>query len=418
MPSSRRGPAGLLAVCLLLAGCTGGDDPAAARATPSPVAEQRLADFDGLVTAVERMHPDPFGAIDERAWRAEVAGLRTRVPDMTDDQFLAAVATVSNLGDRSGHGGVFPTDQPELAAWPLRLYELPDGWRIVDAADRSLVGSRLDEIGGRPVSQVADAVATVVPRDNQHSLRSRLALYLVVPAFLRGLDQLGDGTLTVTGSDGRRTIPAPATVDRDGFIALTGVSVPQIPPALPLRPPRSADDYYWSQRRGDALVIGYERVLGRTPDGRFLEDFLAAVRADVARSRPRVVVVDVRRNPGGENEQGEPFTAWLGEMAAAGIPVRVLISRATYSATSVLFAELDTRSELTFYGEPSGGGSGTFGNPRPYQLSSTGIVVQVATRWFSRVDRDVPELQPDVPVTTTWADYAAGRDPVLAAALS
>ena len=405
---------------LLLVGCTGSedaDDPPAADDRPK-VAEQRRADFDGLVTAIERMHPDPFGTIDEQKWREQVAEARRRLPTMTADQFLTAVAGVSILGDRNGHGGVFPADQPELEAWPLRLYEFPDGWRIVDAADRSLVGARLDRIGGRPTSQVADAVATITPRDNAHSLRSRLGLYLVVPAFLRGLDQLGDGTLTVTDASDTRTVPAPDIVGPDELGTLTGVVIPQIPPSLPLRPPRSPDDYFWSRRQGDALVVGYERVLARTPGGLYVEDFLEALRAEVTRSRPRVVVVDIRRNPGGENERGEPFTDWLAEVAAAGVPVRVLTSRATYSAAGVIFAELRTRAEVRFYGEPTGGGSGTFADPRTYRLSNTGIVVQVPTRWFSQVETDVGAIEPDVRVATTWDDYAAGRDPVLAAALS
>ena len=406
--------------CLLLLGCTGTENresPPSADDRPA-VAEQRLADFDGLVTAIERMHPDPFGTIDERTWRKEAALLRDRVARMTADQFLTAVASVSILGDRNGHGGVFPTDQADLEGWPLRLYEFTDGWRIIDAADPGLVGARLDRIGGRPIDDVADAVATITPRDNEHSLRSRLGLYLVVPAFLRGLDQLGDGTLTVTDSTGTRTIPAPETVGPEELATLTGVVIPQIPPALPLRPPHSADDYFWSRREGGALVVGYERVLGRTPAGRYLEDFVESLRAEVARSGPRVVVVDLRRNPGGENERGAPFTDWLAEVAASGVPVRVLTSRSTYSAASFIFAELRTRAKVTFYGEATGGGSGTFGDPRRYRLSNTGIVVQVPTRWFSQLDNDVDAIEPDVRIPTTWADYAAGRDPVLAAALA
>src|SRR3712207_7392436 len=49
---------------------------------------------------------------------------RQAAASMTDDELLFTVGRLANLGNGSGHGGVFPTDQPDLPAWPLRLYAL------------------------------------------------------------------------------------------------------------------------------------------------------------------------------------------------------------------------------------------------------------------------------------------------------
>src|SRR3712207_7509320 len=68
-------------------------------------------------TLFRSVHPDPFAAIDERQWRADLARLAERAPRLTDDEFLVGVARLAVLGDRNGHGGVFPTDQPRLRMW-------------------------------------------------------------------------------------------------------------------------------------------------------------------------------------------------------------------------------------------------------------------------------------------------------------
>jgi hypothetical protein len=51
-------------------------------------------------------------------------------------------------------------------------------------------------------------------------------------------------------------------------------------------------------------------------------------------------------------------------------------------------------------------------------LPASKIVVLISARYHERAPGD-PRLAitPDVPVEVSWADYAAGRDPVLAAAL-
>ena len=203
------------------------------------------------------------------------------------------------------------------------------------------------------------------------------------------------------------------------FIELTGLTVPQIPLTLPAVGSPPADPYFWWRRQGDALVVGFERVLARSPGGVGIEAFVSELKTQVRQRRPAVLVVDARRNPGGENESGDPLMAFLREVAAdERTSVRVLIGRGTYSAAALLLAELDTQVPVTFVGEASGGGSGTFGNPQTHRLRGAGVVVQIPGRWFSRLNDDIASIEPDRPAETTWSAFATGEDPVLDAALS
>jgi len=80
----------------------------------------------------------------------------------------------------------------------------------------------------------------------------------------------------------------------------------------------------------------------------------------------------------------------------------------------VVFAPL--RDQVRFYGEPTGGGSTTYANAVPVTLSN-GISVHVAGGTTEGLPEPIPFIAPDVAVPVTWADWSAGRDAVLDAAL-
>lgn len=399
-----------VAALALVVGCSPGVSPP----RPDP-AVTRAADLDALVSFVETTHPEPFAHVGEPAWRANVASLRGRAGAMSAEEYLVALAEVAHLGDRNGHGGVFPADQPGLTMWPVRMYDFADGWHVVAARDTSLVGARVATIGGRPVEEVARLVAPIVPRDNPQSLRARLATYLMVPAFLRGLGVYGP--LGVVSASGVSREVTPEERPAAEYAALAGVDVPQIPPALPRPSFAPEDEWFWTARRGPALVVGYERVAAESQSGRRVQGLVADIEEQL-RTPTSVLVVDIRRNPGGDTGRAVPLTILLRDVARAGrVPVRVLVGRGTYSAASLVFLALRREApSIRFYGEATGGGSRTYGNPSSTTLPG-GIVVQVpGARAFDQ-GRDIAALVPDVPVRETWAAYDAGRDPVLAAAL-
>jgi hypothetical protein len=46
-------------------------------------------------------------------------------------------------------------------------------------------------------------------------------------------------------------------------------------------------------------------------------------------------------------------------------------------------------------------------------LPNSRVVVSYSTRYYQFVDEDVPAVVPDQRIDPTWADFEAGRDPVL-----
>lgn len=135
----------------------------------------------------------------------------------------------------------------------------------------------------------------------------------------------------------------------------------------------------------------------------------------------RRVIVDVRRNGGGDNTTYGPLTTLLGSPRVDRRGrLYLLIGRATFSAAANFAAEIDRYTRAIFVGEPTGGGVETYGDSFRVLLQSTGFNVHIATRYHDRrrgpKDRRLA-VEADVPIDVTSADYFAARDPVLERAL-
>jgi hypothetical protein len=110
-------------------------------------------------------------------------------------------------------------------------------------------------------------------------------------------------------------------------------------------------------------------------------------------------------------------------LAAAGRPgsVTVIAGRSTFSAASQLLSELRASAgdAIRVVGEPTGGAPNMFGDGRRIELPASGLTATIATRSWTPNPADTNlAIEPDVPVSVRWADFAAGRDPALDAALA
>ena len=132
----------------------------------------------------------------------------------------------------------------------------------------------------------------------------------------------------------------------------------------------------------------------------------------------RRIVVDLRLNPGGDNTQySELLEVLRRREVSRGGRLRVLIGRHTYSAAGNLAADIDTSTRAKLIGEPTGGSPSNWGDATQVRLPSLGLTAYVATSFQQFGDEDALATEPDVRVELSSADFFAGRDPVLVAAL-
>jgi hypothetical protein len=395
----------------------------------------RLADIDYLVDRLKAIHPNPFLEEGEAAFMARVASIREDVGSMTDAGFLVAVMDLMGHRDRDGHSGAWAMAQQNglLHAWPIWLWEFPDGLRIVAAREpyKELIGARLTMVGGASVEDAMATVESLVPRDNPSTLRGNLPIYMTLPEVVEelGLVQPGDPGLTLELLDGStREVtpdPLPLAAFRDWIFGEYGGRYPEALPPDDDGPlyQRHHDLAFWSEaiKTPAGFYVGYNEVQ-RTSGSQTIGDLASAVTAAAAADPGSQIVVDLRNNGGGDNNTYGPLLRAVEAIAHAN-PGRVslITGRATFSAAGNFVTDLMVGKEkagIRLVGESPGGGLDIYGDVRVVTLPSSKIVVLISARYHDRAPGDPRlELTPDIPVEVTWADYVAGRDPVLEAAL-
>jgi hypothetical protein len=410
--------------------------------TPSPTpsgaadaAAARNADLDYLVERLKAIHPNPFLDEGEAAFMARVASIREDVGSMTDAGFLVAVMDLMGHRDRDGHSGAWAMAQQNglLHAWPIWLWEFPDGLRVVAASEpyTELIGARLTMVGGASVEDAMATVESLVPRDNPSTLRGNLPIYLTLPEVVEelGLVQPGDPGLTLQLLDGStREVtpdPLPLAAFRDWIFGEYGGRYPE---ALPPRDDgplyqRHHDLAFWSEaiKTPAGFYVGYNEVQ-RTSGSQTIGDLASTVTAAAAADPERQIVIDLRNNGGGDNNTYGPLLRAVEAIAHAD-PGRVslITGRATFSAAGNFVTDLMVGKEkagIRLVGESPGGGLDIYGDVRVVTLPASKIVVLISARYHDRAPGDPRlALTPDVPVEVSWEDYVAGRDPVLDAAL-
>jgi predicted esterase len=163
---------------------------------------------------------------------------------------------------------------------------------------------------------------------------------------------------------------------------------------------------------GRVFYLGYNDA--RTYTRAAARRLLAAAKA----KRLRAVVVDLRNNPGGDNNTYAELVDALRRVSKSKRVV-VILSRATFSAAENFATEVERVAQPIFVGEPSGGSPNLYGDVNSTLLPVSRVMLRVAGIYWQKSTADDPRvaIEPHVPVDLSSWDFFAGRDPVLSAAL-
>lgn len=404
-------------------GATAGGASVGASSSIGPGSERDAgwtADVEGLLPAMEAMHPDLYHGTPKADLEADVAKLRQSVSGASDDQLMVGllriVARVSAAG-RDGHTGAFIWGKGRypVHSLPLRLWSFTDGLYVVGALPpyEGLVGSRVDSVAGYATADVLEALDPLIPRDNPTTVTLLTPRYLLIPEVLHGLglvDQVGPIQLGLTDRTGAASTAAIEPVAMGAYNAWAGAYGLHLPPIPKVRYLARSEEPLWHELLNEAtLYVQYNRV-DRLAPSRFDE-----IQAAVAQPGVRTVILDLRHNYGGESNGYAPLLTVLTSASMSAKDLYVITGRNTFSAASLLAAELDRQTDALFVGEPMGGSPNLYGNSRDITLPYSRLVVSVATEYFERGTAGDPRLtiDPDIPASLSSIDYFAGRDPAL-----
>lgn len=413
------------------------DDPAAGRGAD--------AAYFAAYPDLDRSYP-PAARKEARRLAERLAA---EAPRLSREQFVLRVAEIAALADNAHTAPdivAFWKDTPRL---PLRAYLFSDGLRVLRAKGpvEDLVGARIDAVDGRTVDELFRALARYHAGPDARR-RHLLTAVLESPALLEaaGLARerraltlsgvLADGTPFERRIEAEERGPAApiANTCRLLFPPAAGTTPEGMTAALPLpaRPASLADGTRLFTRA--TLADGALYVaLGHNNDGdeEKIAPFLESVLAEIDRSRPSALVVDLRFDRGGDYTKTWAFAKALPARMPPGGRLWLLTSPWTFSAAITTAAALVEAGEgrVRIVGEPVGDRLEFWAEGGMMPLPNTRLQVYYAAgkhdyrRPCDDVDAcfwlnalfpvRVDSLEPHVRAPWSFEDYRAGHDPAL-----
>jgi hypothetical protein len=388
-------------------------------------------DLHFLADAIAHKHKGAFAKMSRQDFTRDVQALDERIGQLSESQIvMEMIKVVAKMED--GHSLLVPFVPFHLL--PLQLYQFSDGLYVTDAgsAHAELVGCRIVKTGDTPIEDVRRAVRPLVSAANESAVDEWIPSYYLVAEFLRDLGFTRDAGHIELG------LERPA--DQSRFTAcLTPIAwyayaywyfrplarwkflSSQARPDLPV-PLKNREDHYWFelQQPSNTLYVQFNTVRDKSTES--IAKFSERLNEFANTHSLARCVIDLRDNDGGDNTLIEPFVRAISENPNINRRNKLftLIGRKTFSAAVNLVSELENRTATLLVGEPTMAGPNHFGDNRLFRLPNSGLIFFLSSVRHQRSDpADTRSAHfPDIPVSLSYADYVAGRDPAMEAILN
>jgi hypothetical protein len=348
------------------------------------------------------------------------ADLDRQIPSLSDDQILAALQHLATLlGD--GHSGVYLRNLPKThRRLPVDFYWFADGMYVVGARDdhRDLIGSRVIRVGKLTPPQLVTALRPYVPRDNPMRILSLgLSFQLEYPFQLQALGAIDDTSrVTIVVEDATGHERQIAMVADDARVPQVRLAPRDTGSANPLWL-RNPSANVWMTRLDDVNAVYVQYNTCADAPSQTIAAFATRLRITLSDTSIRDLIIDVRRNGGGNSLLNRPLHLAIFHFAEMAPTHRiwVLAGRHTFSAAQNFVNYVERFTNAIFVGEPTGSSPNFTGENAEVILPFSGVVAEISNEnhWSSLWDDQRPWVAPTIPVSLTAVDYFSNRDPVL-----
>ena len=368
-------------------------------------------DLRYLARELPSHHVNAFHTVGREDFAAEVARLDAAIPRMNGDEVLVGLMRIVALvGDGHTHLDLPPTSLRD----PMELQWFGEELRVVAAAApyHGAVGARVLAIGSTPIQDVMTRATQIVPRaENDGRTRLIATMQLTSPEVLHGLGVIPNresAPFALELATGERTTMtfSPA---RLGNFSAWRLAVDKPPLYL-----QRLNEPWWTEYLPDTQTVYFSFT--RYPAAAEFRDRAAALGKLLDESHARRLVIDIRRNGGGD------FTRFR-QVLLPLLKSRPAINRkgglfvitgpGTFSAATVNAVDLRTEANATLVGSPTGMRPTHYGEHGEFRLPNSGFLVSYSTQYHRFGSETDAAVVPDQHIEPTWDEFRAGRDPVL-----
>lgn len=369
-------------------------------------------DLRYLARELPSRHVNAFHTTSRETFSGEVARLDAAIPRLNGDEVLVGLMRIVALVS-DGHTHL---DLPPGALrYPLEMQWFGDELRVVAAGApyHAAVGARVLAIGSTSIQDVMALTTQLVPRgENDGRTRLIATMQLTSPEVLHGLGLVANrqnAPFVLELATGERSTVMLSPAGLGNFSSWRLATGPNPPLYL-----QRLNEPWWTEFLLDAQTV-YFSFTRYPPEAEF-RDRAAALGKLLDESRARRLVIDLRRNGGGD------FTRFR-QLLLPIIKARAAINRkgglfvitgpGTFSAATVNALDLRTEANATLAGSPTGMRPTHYGEHAEFRLPNSGFRVSYSTQQHRFGSASDSAVVPDQHIEPTWAEFRAGRDPVL-----
>lgn len=380
-------------------------------------------DLDFFATRMEQVHYDLYGVTSRENFAQAVADLKSNVPSLEDHEIVVGLQRLTAMaGD--GHTGIRPRHDGRFVArrYPLDLYDYSDGLYVQAAAPElaETVGCKVISIGNASTQEAYDAITQICSVDNPMGIKAWAPRYFVIPEVLHALGLIQDmenTTLTLQKPSGEQfTIDLTPISGGPLSETVTARADAEAPAPLYLS---HGDEMYWFEYLEDEKLVYFQynsvRNKATDPIWMFTKKLFEFIEANPV----EYLVIDMRRNGGGNNFLNEPIVHGLikCEKINKDGHLFVIAGRYTFSAAMNCAADIEYHTKAMFVGEPTGSKPNFIGETTMITLPWSGLHVSCSSLYWQRSHAfDYRTwIAPDLVAELSSEDYRTNRDPALEA---
>ncbi len=393
-------------------------------ADAGPTKDQWRGDIDTLAENLLERHPNFFTKHSVEAFEDAIDELAQKIDTLDDAQIVIELSRLIALGGD-------PHTSIELSAYARAMHRLPiqvivlsDGVFIsaATAPYRELVGAQIIKFGDTDTLEAFEQIGALFAYENHSRLINAGSSYItLLPALAAaGLaDDFAADTyeLTIKDDQGQRSVTLDCTIPtaRPQWVSFAQ----NFKDAMPLMYRKSRGNYQTEFLKDSGVMyLAYNKCEDAKDFPMKLLSTFITEKSDEFDARR--LVIDLRFNGGGDETVLWTLMDQLKEYERFKDKgdIIVLISRYTFSSAMTNAHQLKERLGAVLIGEPTGGKPNHFGQLDSFVLPNSGLTVYHSTKWFEKVEGDPDAVHPDVLIEVGSADFFAGNDPVLEAAMS
>jgi hypothetical protein len=395
-------------------------------------------DLNAFLEVLYAEHDNPYFHTPRAEFELAIADYRAALPGLSRaERIIGFARLVAMVGD--GHTWMpmyrLPFDGlppgPGFTSLPIRFELFDDGLYVVGASrsHADLLGARVTGFGNVPAEEAVARVMELLPQDATNFAREFVAEWLMQVELLVALDLATGDQVTLSLQRGGESRTTDLAALDAGAMYNWVFSMDGGPMGQQDWHTAAEQQPFWMQAFDGQFRIA--ELEGATylqiteirdgEDQTFANMARAAVTQAEARDEP-ALIIDLRRCLGGDGTLNDGLVNALAESETLNRDGRlmVLTSRTTHSAAVMLVSALEQRTAAGFIGQATADRPNHYGETNIFVTPNSALPIIYASEYYqtSTPDDQRRFRAPDIAISYTFADYAAGTDAVLETALN